>query len=468
MQDARRSAVDRLYRKAVHKLCRRRFLPSAPPLRARALTTLNHHFPICRHHPFIPHKRHQNTMAYSELIKNIGQIRSYIREFFVFGFKHRMEYDKKSARSYDNERRRIESWLGDYMFYEESREGRQFFLSVDSRAIPRNPLYQVFKTRSFTEKSILLHFYLLDLLAGGRPLTVSQIYDALWDRYLSAFDTDLSFDLSTVRKKLQDYAALGIIAEHRAGRDIRYSLAEETVSLPFWRDALLFFSEENPLGVIGSFLLDRLPETADPFRFKHHYLLGAADSEILEEALTGMREKRNLSLSLSGRSGAARHTLFFPIKLYQSVQSGRQYLIGWDHIQQSLLSVRADSILTAEKKDTPTDAARLCAAYEAAKPHIWGVCIGTKTEHVELLIHMDDGEDYIRQRLLREKRCGAVEEIDRHTLRFTADVYESNELLPWIRTFTGRIIRFSSSNPAVTRRFYRDLNAMNRIYGEEP
>ena len=50
-----------------------------------------------------------DLMAYSELIKNFERIRDYMREFYVYGFKTREEYYSKSARSYDNERRRIES-----------------------------------------------------------------------------------------------------------------------------------------------------------------------------------------------------------------------------------------------------------------------------------------------------------------------------------------------------------------------
>lgn len=50
-------------------------------------------------------------MAYSELIKNFSGIRSYMRSFYVYGFRHRDEYDEKSARGYDNERRRIEPLL---------------------------------------------------------------------------------------------------------------------------------------------------------------------------------------------------------------------------------------------------------------------------------------------------------------------------------------------------------------------
>ena len=108
-------------------------------------------------------------MAYSELIKNFARIRGYMREFYVYGFKSREEFKDKSARSYDNERRRIESWLGDYMAFRQDAAGKNVFLSVDSRQIPHNPLYKAFKAKSFTDKDITLHFYILDLLAGGHP-----------------------------------------------------------------------------------------------------------------------------------------------------------------------------------------------------------------------------------------------------------------------------------------------------------
>ena len=83
-------------------------------------------------------------MGYSELIKNFERIRDYMREFYVYGFKSREEYSAKSARSYDNERRRIESWLGGYMAFRQNAAGKNVFLSVDSRSIPRNPLHKAF------------------------------------------------------------------------------------------------------------------------------------------------------------------------------------------------------------------------------------------------------------------------------------------------------------------------------------
>ena len=74
-------------------------------------------------------------MAYSELIKNFENIRDYISQFYVYGFKRRKDYDKKSSMSYDNERRRIESWLGEYMCFTNESDGKSTFLSLDSRYI---------------------------------------------------------------------------------------------------------------------------------------------------------------------------------------------------------------------------------------------------------------------------------------------------------------------------------------------
>lgn len=111
-------------------------------------------------------------MAYSELIKSFARIRDYMREFYVFGFKSREEFKAKSARSYDNERRRIESWLGDYMAFRQDAAGKNVFLSVDSRQIHHNPLYKAFKAKSFTNKDITL----ADIILTGMGLTAVESF----------------------------------------------------------------------------------------------------------------------------------------------------------------------------------------------------------------------------------------------------------------------------------------------------
>ena len=126
-------------------------------------------------------------MAYNELVKNFKRIRDYMREFYVYGFKSRDEFTQKSARSYDDERRRLESWLGDYMQFRQTPEGKNVFLAIDSRVTKHNPLFKAWKAKSFTEGDITLHFIILDILSEPSiRMTIGGITELI-DQYLSQF-----------------------------------------------------------------------------------------------------------------------------------------------------------------------------------------------------------------------------------------------------------------------------------------
>ena len=162
-------------------------------------------------------------MAYNELIKNFNRIRDYMREFYVYGFKSREEYKRKSARSYDDERRRVESWLGDYMGFRQTPEGKNVFLSIDSRLSRHNPLYKAWKARSFTDGDMTLHFILLDLLHDPEQgLSLGEITRRIDRDYLSGFEMPRVFDESTVRKKLKEYTEAGVLHTQKQGRVVLY------------------------------------------------------------------------------------------------------------------------------------------------------------------------------------------------------------------------------------------------------
>jgi hypothetical protein len=60
-----------------------------------------------------------------------------------------------------------------------------------------------------------------------------------------------------------------------------------------------------------------------------------------------------------------------------------------------------------------------------------------------------------------------VKRIDNNTSRFSADVYDSTEVIPWIRTFICRITDISFSNKDVEKQFRDDISAMYQLYGLE-
>ncbi len=399
-------------------------------------------------------------MAYSELMKNFDRIREYMRAFYVFGFKSREEYDLKSVRGYDDERRRIESWLGDRMGFRRTAEGKAVFLSVDSRGIARNPLARTFQAKSFTKNDIALHFILLDLLQEGEALSAREIADQVVSEYLKDFENAKMPDESTVRKKLNEYVHLGILSALREGQELMYSRSVDFIDLSKWADAIAFYSETDSLGVIGGYLLNRLEETPDIFRFKHHYILRILESELLINALGAIREKRNVKLIVSSR-GAAQEVYWTvtPVKVLASTQTGRCYLCGFDIRRGRIVCYRMDHLRAIEFLDVEPRFADRAARFEAVRTHLWGVGLGPsrRVSHVEMTVFVGEGEDYIAQRLEREKRCGRVERVDDAHFRFTADVYDPYEMLPWIRTFIGRITDFQCDDAEVAARLRTDV-----------
>ena len=403
-------------------------------------------------------------MGYSELIKNFGKIRAYMRDFYIYGFKSRNEYDQKSSRSYDNEKRRIESWLGNYMSFHQDVSGKNIFLSVDSRNIPSNPLYEAFKAKSFTDRDIVLHFYILDLLAEGGLMTTKEMMDVISAEYLTCFkDMELP-DESSLRRKLKEYEKMGIVQSEKQGKSVYYSLCDTYVPLENWQDAVAFYSEENPLGVIGSYISDRAEKGSPFFHFKHHYILHALDSEVLYYLLTAIGKKKKVHLDIKSLHQKG----VFPVKILISTQTGRQYLLAYYYAHAEFILYRIDNITDVKVEEIETNYERILDAAEIYMKHLWGVSSGgSMLDHIEMTIHIDPWEQHIPRRLEREKRNGTVKKLDRCTYRYSADVYDAMEMLPWLRTFIGRVQDLKCTNANVTRTFYEDLKMMQEMYGGE-
>ncbi|MDR0434935.1 MAG: WYL domain-containing protein [Gracilibacteraceae bacterium] len=407
-------------------------------------------------------------MAYRELIKNMSRIRVYMREFFVYGFKSRDEVGTKSPRSYDNEKRRLESWLGDFMSFRQDAGGKAVFLSVDSRHIPRNPLYRAWKAASFTKNDINLHFILLDILADGKPRSLMELLATIDEKYLSSFDCPDPIDESTLRKKLKEYTDAGLLTTGKSGKQYLYSLAADTVDLDSWQNAAEFFSECNPLGVVGSFILDkyRAPKPT-VFSFKHRYLLFALDNGILLDLLAAIRARQKVALELAaGRHGGRRQAVIVPLKIYISAQGGRQYIAAYSAWKKKIVFFRLDAIVKVKPLETEAEYEALQETLKTEQPRIWGVACGQcRLEHLEMILAIDPKDIHIIRRLEREKRCGEVTQTSENEWTFTADVYDAWELMPWLRTFIGRISSLTCSNKKVEQQFWTDYAAFAAMYG---
>ncbi len=406
--------------------------------------------------------------TYSELIKNFEKIRAYMRDFYVYGFKSREEYDKKSARSYDDERRRIESWLGEHMRFVRTSDGKNMFISIDSRSGSQNPLYKAWKAKSFTDGDITLHFVLFDILHHPTvALTLSEIMERI-DGYLSDFENPKVFDESTVRKKLKEYNEIGIVVCQKQGKKVLYRRIADP-SLKDLSDPLDFFSEVLPCGVIGSFLADRKEAEERRFAFKHHYITDTLDSEVLAVLFLAMRQKAAVHVKNQRRNAyLPTEITLVPLRIFISAQNGRQHLLAYLPKFDKIFSYRIDYLSQPKIGEAFSRFDEMRERLDGMQAHMWGVnCTGNKgnPEHVSFTVYVGDGEEHIVRRLQREKRIGTVEKLDDHHYRFSADVYDTGELIPWIRTFICRITRLNFDNRTVENRFKQDMEEMYRMYG---
>ena len=263
---------------------------------------------------------------YQELIKNFERIRDYMRQFFLYGFKVRSEFGEKSGRTYDNERRRIESYLAGYIHADYTSRGKQVSVHMDSKQLSTNPLYAAWKSKSFTDNDLLLHFFLLDLLGNKNALTASALCDLLAERL------ETVPDLQTVRNKCREYERLGILEAQKIGKAFAYRLTPPMAleNTPLYKDlmqAVKFCSEAMPFGIVGSTLLDREFLHNDLFCWKHYFLVHTLEDQALLKILDAMKEHRAIVFeNHSVRSGNRTQMTGLPLRIFVSTQTGRRYV----------------------------------------------------------------------------------------------------------------------------------------------
>lgn len=414
---------------------------------------------------------------FKELIKSFSKSREFVRDFFVYGFKTRSEFDGWSGRTYDNERRRLESWLSGYVRQDYTEKGKNIYLSIDSNLLDTNPLYKVWKAKSFTDNDIMLHFYILDYLRKFAASTADEITDGLIEEY------DVMFDQQMVRRKCNQYASDGILSKEKIGREILYKLnppLQELLSVhPGLINAVKFYQLSSPFGVVGSTIMDNASFENDIFRIKHNFFVHTLEDEMLALILEAMHKEKTVLLKVkSTKSDNILEMEGAPLKVFISTRTGRRFLCLYlMHTGNQMkidkkghfTNVRIDAVKKVEIKETYPDYKSIRESLEKNRPFAWGVSFQNSShrhmEHVKLTLRIkEDSEEYILNRLEREGKGGAVSRIAPDTFCYEIDVFDANEMLPWIRTFTGRIISIESDCERLQQLFKRDFDMMYRMY----
>lgn len=408
---------------------------------------------------------------FNELIKSFSKSREYVRDFFVYGFKTRDDFTGWSSRTYDTERRRLESWLPEYVNQDYTEKGKNIYLAIDSNLLSTNPLYRVWKAKSFTDNDIKLHFYILDYLEANEPQTSEEITDGLLDSY------NVIFDAQMVRRKCNEYADEGLLLKTKQGKKILYGVDDinhqEISKYQGLKDAIKLFQLNCPFGIVGNTIMDNLSIENDTFGIKHNFFVHTLEDEVLYKILDGIKAKQEVTLEIKSTKTDNISTLTcVPLSIIISTRTGRRFLCCYDNKIKHFKTPRLDTIKSVSLGE-------LCESYDqlkseelASRDYLWGVSFLAKndapTSTVKLTLNINEQtEGFILNRLEREGKSGVITKIADNTFTYEIKVLDANEMVPWIRTFIGRIIDIESDNEIIKHKFKRDLRAMYKMYLNE-
>lgn len=405
----------------------------------------------------------EGMSEFTELIKRFDKIRDYMRDFYVYGFKSRTDFNRKSARTYDNEKRRCESYLKKYMKWDYKDGNKASFISVDSSKIPMNPLFAAWKSKSFTSNDIMLHFYILDALKNGK-MTVDSLTDHICEK------SSITFEAQTVRGKCNEYVEHGMLTCEKQGKAFFYGITPETVNItPELLDAVKFFQGVAPIGEVGSFILDNENVENDLFAYKHHYIAHTLEDGILLDLLTFIRKSQSVVFeNQSERSGMTTIIHALPLKIFVSATTGRRYVCMYSLSKRRFFNYRLDYIKSVVPNEVIDSAPELRQRLDNNLDKVWSVGFGGRSR-IEILcmkLHIDEKrEQHIIHRILREGQGGELIHLDTNTFLYTKELFDTSDMSPWIKTFTGRILELEGTNEVVINRFYNDMKQMAQMYG---
>lgn len=404
---------------------------------------------------------------YKELVKDFNVMRDALRNFFVFGDMSRSEDTKKSARSYDNELRRIKSWLRDIVKCQTVDGEKHYCINVDPSATDSNPFYSAYKSKSFTQTDLNLHFALLHILSH-QELSLSAIsleIDKLIENQV--------IETQTIRLKLNEYAEMGILSIRKVKNALYYKLADTGINEfirnnPAILDAIRFFSETAPIPVIGSYILDNYPTKESNIVFRNYFLANCLDDIILIDTLKAMQNDCFITVkNHSLNTGQESDIKLFPLKIFVSTNTGRRYIIGLIEGRNKLICLRLDFLRKIKVDEKCADAENYKKIFADILPNCFTIAAYQKSflENFEMTLSIDEEmEKYLLLRLEHEGRNGRVTKVAPNTFVYQISVYDTKELLPWVKSFIGNIIKIKGDNQMAINSFYYDLESMAKQY----
>lgn len=420
-------------------------------------------------------------------ISEVNMLRDFVREIYVESFHSpngHISIHSPSGRSEGEAKSRLHAFFEENFITKNSKN--EDVLKFDSRTVNQNPLFAIWKMCHFKPEYLTRDFALFDLLSTKEYEEGLSDYDLKCDdsgKNKLEFYTGKPISHKQLDLYIPNLRTNGILIAkdsfNKEGKLLKskYRLSNTKniqnliKSTPEIIAAIQFASETFPCGVIGSYIFDSVDSETFPsiFNFKHHFIYNTLDSEVMYTIFSAINEKR--FVKIKRKIDIIQVT---PIQVRFSARDGRTYLVYYadDEKYKGFNIANFENIVSVKKSGNCSDFDSLIEEYNSIKNYLWGKSIknGTnKTEHVDFTIQYEDSEIYIPQRLQREAFSGHIENNpNKNEATFSAELLDPQELIPWIRSYFGRITQFHFENKELQQQLENEIKKMYATYNNLP
>ena len=389
------------------------------------------------------------------LIRDYSDIRDILRDIYIFGCFSRDDYINKgmSGRKYDNEQRRITSYLPN-KFIKKKREGKRVlpYCSYNMTETQENFLAETYRNKSFTMLDIMSYFFALTFLDDQQGMTLQELLEIIPEE-----NDEVVYTKDNLRKKLDELIEKGLVITQKSGRKVLYRTVEdylrifETYELIdiYW--LLEFEKNVSPVEMPYFFLQRKLRlylyadrgiemENIHAFQYKHNHLFNVLDNEVILDILKAIWSKKSIIIEYRFRENICKSKVV-PIRIIHECNHGRQYLLFYDLSDEKAKTRRIDRILSTKiHEEISDDIWELAIKEGETEKSAWCTAgLYDDQDVVKIEFNVDEEkEKYVLDRIEREGKNGILERVLPGTYLYTITVTDPLEMTPWIRSFGER------------------------------
>ncbi|KUO70800.1 MAG: hypothetical protein APF81_12765 [Desulfosporosinus sp. BRH_c37] len=420
-----------------------------------------------------------------QLLKDISELRDILRLYTLYGYFSREDVVNRNGiklPTIDKYNRVIQNLLdGNKVKTYISERNKYLYFKINYVDETDNPLFTIWQGKKVMISDIRFHFAIIDILSKTPRSDLINIVEKI---------NLPDYDSNTIRLRVKSLINLGVVRSEEDGTILRYSLEESFFhnlckeSLSELDTTCAFFQNVLHIGVLGNLVRRKTAllgvNQTETFMFKHLHIAHTYDDEQLLLLFQAMHDKRWVSFEVQTalerrdleQTTAKKHlklrkiNKFLPMRLITDHWQGRRYITGFDVTQNRYWTYRLDKIFrTTLSKELCQEYLEKSGELEVHLRKSWCVSLlGAKRRLEKLILHLKidpKKEGYVLERLSAEGKWGSITQIDQTTFKYEIEVNDVLEMIPWLRTFTGRILSVEDTRKKTAKLMTNWQEALN-------